>query len=341
MLPELKLVSDKLLPFLTAFYLLPNSWFAGVVALGLGDLHYRFLILTAVAIVATALLMAGPLRSVAKGYSKFLTSLLESRRTQKSRLRLRTSLVSRLFKRRETRAGADFVFAYLWRDRRTKLRVFSLLGTPILGTPIIFLVVFFSDEPVWGWIGKPFTIWLAVGFSGFFFIIAGTFVGSILEQIRYSDHWKAKWMFSCAPLAAPHALWRGTLAASLVYIVVPYTLLFATLATIFWGGLWGIFYLLPGLSALLLYIGCYPKPSSGLPLSEEYIQSGRHMQSIRFLLRFVCSLFVFGTILFLQVAMYKINLGLYIGCYTVTVAAGFLIFIHTFNKKQEGDQPSE
>ena len=34
LLPELKLVSDKLLPFLTAFYLLPNSWFAGMVAFG-------------------------------------------------------------------------------------------------------------------------------------------------------------------------------------------------------------------------------------------------------------------------------------------------------------------
>ena len=33
LLPELKLVSDQLLPFLTAFYLLPNSWFAGIVAI--------------------------------------------------------------------------------------------------------------------------------------------------------------------------------------------------------------------------------------------------------------------------------------------------------------------
>ena len=195
LLPELKLVSDKFLPFLTAFYLLPNSWFAGVVAFGLGDLHYRFLILTTVAIVATVLLVAGPLRSAAKGYSKYLTSLLESRRTQKSQLKLRASLVSRLFKKRETRAGADLVFAYLRRDRRTQLRVFSALGTPV-----IFLVILLQDNRVWDWIGKPFTIWLALGVSAFFFFGCSTMVSSFLGQIRYSDHWRAKWIFRCVPL---------------------------------------------------------------------------------------------------------------------------------------------
>lgn len=332
LLPELKLVSNQLLPFLTAFYLLPNSWFAGVVAFGLGDVHYRFLILTAIAIVATILLVAGPLRSVAKGYTKYLTSLLESRRTQKPQLKLRASLVSRLFKRRETCAGADFVSAYLRRDRRTQLRVFSALGAPV-----VFLVIILQDNPVSDWIGKPFTIWLALGVCAFFFFGCATMVNSFLGQIRYSDHWNAKWIFRCTPLASPHSLWRGTLAATFVYIILPYTFLFATLATIFWKGLWGIFYLLPGLSALLVYVGRYPKPSSGLPLSEEFIQSGWNMEQVWLMIRFICTQLLFGVILAIQFVMYKINLGLYIGCYAVIVIAGFLIFIRTFNKKQEGE----
>ena len=330
LLPELKLVSDKLLPFLTAFYLLPNSWFAGMVAFGLGDVHYRFLVLTMVSIVATALLVAGPLRHVAKGYSKFLTSLLESRRTQKSKLTLKSSLVSRMFKRRETRAGADFVFAYLRRDRRTQLRVFSSIGTPV-----IFLIIWFQDRSLSDWIGKPFTIWLALGVSALFFYGCSTMVGSFLEQIRYSDHWRAKWIFRCAPVAVPHALWRGTLATTLVYIVLPYALLLATLATISWKGFWGIFYLLPGLSALLVYTGCYPKPIFGLPLSEEYIQSRGNMKQVWLLIRFICTQLLFGAILAIQFVMYKLNLGLYIGCYIVIVTAGFLIFLHAFNKNQE------
>lgn len=332
LLPELGLVSNKALPFLTAFYLLPNSWFAGMVALGLGRVNSVFVILTVIAIAATALFVVGPLRHVPKGYSKYLTSLLESRRTQKSQLKLRTSIVSRVFKRRETRAGADFVFAYLRRDRRTQLRVFSALGTPV-----IFLVIFLQDNPVWDWIGKPFTIWLALGVSAFFFFGCSTMVSSFLGQIRYSDHWKAKWMFRCAPLAVPHALWRGTLATTFVYILLPYTLLLTVAATIFWKGFWGIFYLLPGLSALLVYTGCYPKPSSGLPLCEQFIQSGWNMEQVRFLIRFVCTQLLFGAILAIQFVMYTLNLGLYIGSYAVIVIAGILIFLHTFNKKQEGE----
>ena len=332
LLPELKLVSNQLLPFLTAFYLLPNSWFAGMVALGLGQVNSHFLILTMLAITVTILLVAGPLRSVAKSYTKYLTSLLESRRTQKPQRRLRTSLVSRLFKRRETRAGADFVSAYLRRDRRTQLRVFSAVGTPV-----IFLVILLQDNPVWDWIGKPFTIWLALGVCAFFFFGCSTMVSSFLGQIRYSDHWKAKWIFQCAPLAVPHALWRGTLATTLIYIVLPYTILLLTLATIFWPRLWGIFYLLPGLSALLVYVGRYPKPSSGLPLSEEFIQSGWNIEQVWLLIRFICTQLLFGVILAILFVMYKINLGLYIGCYAVIVIVGFLFFLHTFNKKQEGE----
>ena len=332
LLPELNLVSDKLLPFLTAFYLLPNSWFAGMVALGLGQVSRHMVVLSVLAITVTVLLAAGPLRSVAKGYTKYLTSLLESRRAQKPQLNLRASLVSRLFKKRETRAGADFVFAYLRRDRRTQLRVFSALGTPI-----VFVVIFLQDNPVWDWIGKPFTIWLALGVSAFFFFGCSTMVSSFLGQIRYSDHWKAKWLFCCAPLATPHALWRGTLATTLIYLVIPYTLLLLALAAIFWRGFWGIFYLLPGLSALLVYVGYYPKPSSGLPLSEEFIQSGWNMEQFWLLIRFICTQLVFGAVLTTQFVMYKLHLGFYIGSYVVIVVAGFLIFIHTFNKKQEGE----
>ena len=329
---KLKLVSDKLLPFLTAFYLLPNSWFAGMVALGLGQVSRHNLILTALAITVMVLLAAGPLRSLAKGYTKYLTSLLESRRAQKPQLKLRASLVSRLFKRRETRAGADFVFAYLRRDRRTQLRVFSALGTPV-----VFLVILLQDNPVWDWIGKPFTIWLALGVSAFFFFGCSTMVSAFLGQIRYSDHWKAKWMFRCAPLASPHSLWRGALAATFVYIILPYTLLLATLTTIAWKGLLGIFYVLPGLSALLVYTCRYPKPSSGLPLSEEYVQSAWNMEQVWLLIRFVGCQLIFGAVLAFLFVMFKINLGLYIGCYAVIVSAGLLIFIRAFNKKEKAE----
>ncbi len=325
-----ELATDKMVSLFKAFYLLPNSWFAGAVSLALGNTHRQFLILTALAIAAIVLLVVGPLRSIAKSYSKYLASLSEARRTRSSQLKIKTSVVARLFRRRETRATADLVFAYLRRDRTTQFRFLRNLGSIV-----IILVLLFRDYDLFlNSIGKPFTIWLALGVSALFFFIGSGFIVSFLSQIRYSEHWRAAWLFRCAPLANPHALWRGVQATALVYMIFPYTLLFTTVATFLWPRFWGGFYLLPGLIALLCYVVFYPKPSFGLPLTQEYIQSERYTHYMVFILH-LCGLLVFGVVLALQFVMYKIHLGLYIACYSVTIIAGVLLFIYFFGKKEE------
>ena len=322
-----ELATDKVVSFFKAFYLLPNSWFAGAVSLALGDTHRQFLILTALAIASIVLLVVGPLRSIAKGYSKYLASLSEARRTRSSQLKIKTSVVARLFRKRETYIGADLVSAYLRRDRTTQFRFLRELGS----IAIILVLLFREHDLFLNSIGKTFTIWLALGVSAFFFFLGSIFIASFLGQIRYSEHWRAAWMFRCAPLAAPHALWRGVQATALVYMILPYTLLLTTAATFFWPRFWGGFYLLPGVVGLLCYVVFHPKPSSGLPLSQEYNQSKRYAELIPHL----CGLLIFGAVLILQFVMYKIHLGLYIACYSVTIIAGFLLFIYFFGKKEE------
>ncbi len=323
-----ELATDNVVSLFKAFYLLPNSWFAGAVPLVLGNTDHQFLILTALAMAAIVLLVAGPLRSIAKGYSKYLASLSEARRTRSSQLKIKTSVVARLFRRCETRATADLVFAYLRRDRTTQFRFLSELGTIVI---LIILILFQNNDLFLNSIGKTFTIWLALGVSGLFFLIGSGFIGSFLGQIRYSEHWRAAWMFRCASLAVPHALWRGVQATALVYMVFPYTLLLATVATFLWPSFWGGFYLLPGVVGLFCYVVLHPKPSSGLPLSQEYSQRKRYVESIPYL----CGLLTFGAVLILQLVMYKIHLGLYIACYSVTIIAGVLLFIYFFEKKEE------
>ena len=325
-----ELATDKVISLFKAFYLLPNSWFAGVVPLALGNTDRQFLILTALAVASIVLLVVGPLRSIAKSYSKYLASLSEARRTRSSQLKIKTSVVARLFRRHETRATADLVSAYLRRDRTTQFRSLRELG----GMVIILILLFREHDLFLNSIGKPFTIWLALGVSMLFFFIGSGFISSFLNQIRYSEHWKAAWLFHCSPPANPHALWRGVQTTTLVYMIFPYTLLFATVAIFFWPLLWGGFYVLPGLIGLLCYVVFYPKPSSGLPLSQEYIQSERYNHYMAFILH-LCGLLVFGAVLALQFVMYKIHLGLYIGCYSVTIIAGVLLFIYFFRKKEE------
>ena len=322
-----ELATDKMVSFFKAFYLLPNSWFAGTVSFALGNTDRQFLILTALASASIVLLVAGPLRSIAKSYSKYLASLSEARRTRSSKLRIKTSVVARLFRKRETYAGADLVSAYLRRDRTTQFRFLRELGSVV----IIFFLLFQQHDSLLNSIGQPFTIWLALGVPAFFFIVGLGIIGSFLDKIRYSEHWRAAWMFRCAPLAAPDTLWRGVQVTALVYMIFPYTLLLTTFATFFWPRFWGGFYVLPGLIGLLCYVVFHPKPSSRLPLSQEYSQGKRYTGFIPFL----CGLLIFGAVLILQFVMYRIHLGLYIGCYSVTIIAGLLLFIYFFGRKEE------
>ena len=134
----------------------------------------------------------------------------------------------------------------------------------------------------------------------------------------------------CAACSTPYLMARRTsdgigLHDFALYIVI------RTVATFFWPRFWGGFYLLPGLVGLLCYVVLHPKPSSGLPLSQEYSQSKRYTELIPFL----CGLLIFGAVLILQFVMYKIHLGLYIACYSVTIIAGLLLFIYFFGKKEE------
>ena len=67
--------------------------FAGAVSLGVGEIEQQFLILAGLAVISTLILVLVPLRSIAKGYSEYLSYLLESGNQQKSELRVKNTAV--------------------------------------------------------------------------------------------------------------------------------------------------------------------------------------------------------------------------------------------------------
>ena len=113
-------------------YVLPNGWFAGIVSLTLGSSErpemVRDLILTGIAAVSLLLLIVIPLRSIAKSYSRYLTSLLESRSRQKAKLRVKPSLLARFCRSRATYAGFCLCAAYMRRDKYILNGLISALG---------------------------------------------------------------------------------------------------------------------------------------------------------------------------------------------------------------------
>ena len=321
--PAACLLLSRLLPDFTKaqltsvlkwFYVLPNGWFAGTVSLALGQIERHFLILAGLAVASTLFLVFVPLRSIAKSYSEYLSYLLESGSRQKSKIRVRTPLFARIVRNQTIRAGLCLSSVYMRRDRHLLRQFFASLGT------VIMLVVMLNQE----WVYHSFAIGLSPGFSAVFYFVGFSVVSSFLLPIRYSEHWKASWMFTLTPLSAPNDLWRGVQAAAFLYIVVPCTLLMFCIATAIWGVL-GIFYVLPGFILLINYVTLYPKPVSGLPLTEEFVQSQITGEG---LLPFLSSLFVIIVFTGIQVLTYLLNIWVYYGFYCVTVVGGFIGFVY-------------
>ena len=318
---------DKITSALKWFYALPNGWFAGTVSLALGQIERHFLILAGLAIASTLFLVFVPLRSIAKSYSEYLSYLLESGSRRSSKLQVKTPLFARMFRNRTIRAGMCLSFVYLRRDKHLLRQFFAALGSMIM---LVVLLLRDSSSYV-TWPHHSDAIGLSPGFSGIFYFIGTGIVSSFILPVRYSEHWKASWMLRIAPLSAPKDLWRGVQITALLYIVAPCMLLMFGVATVIWGIL-GILHVLPCLTVLLYYVILFPKPSAGLPLAGEFIQSQIAGAG---LVPFLLSLFVIVAFTGIQLLTFWLSLWLYYGFYCVTVVGGLIGFIYHFRKNEK------
>ena len=320
---------EKLTSVLKWFYALPNGWFAGAVSLGVGEIEsphiVRNLILTGLAVASTLILVLVPLRSIARSYSEYLSYLLESGNQQKSELRVKIPLFAGLFRNHAMRAAFCLGAAYMWRDKHILRQLFGSFGAIL-----ILVILFMQDEPFsLKWIQDAYAIGLSPGFSMMFYFVGTSFIGTFILPVRYSEHWKASWMLTLAPVATTRDLWRGVQATTLLYIVAPCTLLMFCIATVIWG-VSGVFYILPGLTILLYYVIFYPKPVSNLPLAEEFVQ--KRMAAGAWI-PFVYSAVAVIVFVGIQYLTYLINIWVYYAFYCVMVVAGFVGWIHFFRKK--------
>lgn len=321
------LIIDKLKVISKWSYVLPTGWFAGTVSLFLGHIKWQNLILAALAFTSTLFLILIPLRSIARSYSKYLSYLLESGNKQKSELRVKTPLFAKMFRSHTKRAMLCLTSAYLFRDKRIQLGLFAMLGT------IAMFVIFFSQPGLYWWnpkwISHSHIFGLSLGFSIVFCYVTIGFIDSFILPIRYSEHWQASWMLNIAPVTTKQDLWRGVQSTALLYIVTPCTLLMLCFATILWK-FEGVLYILPGLTIVLNYVLLYPKPQSGLPLSEEYVQKRMIFSSLK---PFLWTILTVGTIVGIQYLTYKHGFWTYFGCYCIIVMGGLFGFIYFFTRK--------
>ncbi len=325
LLPRLPLsLSDggihKLTAVLKWFYALPNGWFAGAVSLALGEIEGHFLVLTGLAVVSTLFLVLVPLRSISQSYSEYLSHLLAAENQQKSELRVRTPLFANMFRNLAIRAGFCLSTAYMYRDKHILRQLVSSFAG------ILIIIVAFSQDNLFSlkWIQDSYTIGLSPGFSIMSCFVGISFIGCFILPVRYSEHYKASWMFTLAPLSAPSNLWRGVQSTALLYIVAPCTLVMLCIATVIWG-VSGIFYVLPGLITLLYYVILYPKPRSGLPLAEEFVQKRAVTGTW---LPFIFNILAIAIFVGIQFLTYLLNIWVYYAFYSVGIVGGLIGFLY-------------
>lgn len=305
-------------------YALPNGWFAGTVSVVLGQIEVRFLILTALAVISTAFLILVPLQSIAKTYSKYLSYLIESDTKQKHKLKVKIPRFAKIIKNRVIRAGFCMSSVYLYRDKRMLQSILGMLGSSIG----FFVILTQSDTFYLGWFLQSYIPGLNPAFFMMSCFFGVTFVGTFLSIFRYSEHWKASWMFRVIPLTAPFDLWRGAQITTILYSVMPFTLLLYVIAIVFWRAS-GILYVLPSLVFLLYNILTHPKPESGIPFSEEINPKKGSMGCAYFIYVNLAMVGFIG----IKFIAYLIHVWVYIGVYCVIVVGGLIGFVYLFSKR--------
>lgn len=310
------------------FYALPNGWFAATVSVMLGQIEVIYLILTALATVSTTFLVLVPLQSIAKTYSKYLAYLIETDTKQTSMMKVRIPQFAKIIKSRTILAGLCMSSVYFYRDKRMLHGILAILG----GTGGFAFMLIQADSLHLGWMLKSYSSGLNITFfvlSSFFGV---SLVSGFLSNVRYSEHWKASWMFKVIPLTTPLDLWRGSQIISILYIVMPYTLLLFAIAIYFWG-VTGILYVLPTLVFILYNVLFHPKPASGLPFSEE-INPKKGIMGCAYFIYFNLAMMLFICILF---TAYWIDSSVYIWVYCIIVVGGLIGFVYLFTKKQRNN----
>lgn len=306
------------------FYVLPNGWFAATVSVILGQIKVIYLVLTLLAIVSTTFLVLVPLQNIAKTYSKYLSYLIETDTKQKSLMKVKISKFAKIIRNRNILAGLCLSSVYSYRDKRMLQGILAILGS------IIYFAFMLTQAQRFylGWMMKSYITGLNFAFFGVSSFFGVSFSGQFLMLLRYSEHWKASWLFKAIPLTAPLDIWRGTQLTTLLYVVMPYTLFLSVIAFIIWDGL-GILYVLPTLVFVLYHVLFLPKPASGLPLSEEINPKQRGIGCAHFIYVHLAMIFYIGIFF----GAYWIDRSLYVCVYCIIVVGGLLGFVYLLTKR--------
>jgi len=132
-----------------------------------------------------------------------------------------------------TERGSEYMgFVFAWkmmgRSRDFKMKVYPSFGYVV----VLFVMMFYRSPFVFSGHSAPVTESLPL----FFLMYFSSFVLiNVLQQLPYSDKFRASWLLFVAPIESPGKVICGALKSAMVSFSFPISLLVAIIGFLFWG----------------------------------------------------------------------------------------------------------
>jgi hypothetical protein len=192
---------------------IPPAWFAGYVAMAMGNASAEIWVRAALSVVVIGLLLIALRGRLGLDYASRLSELaVTPAPTARSR-----SPITPLFTTREPRAVALLVLAHFRHDLRVRMGVLGVLPLLVLYT------ILGSDNPV----SDPFVV-APPGSPDFIALAVLLFPAVLAQQFSSSESYKASWIYTVSP-ADRARLVIALKNLAVVYFLVPFLLLVAAL----------------------------------------------------------------------------------------------------------------
>ncbi|WP_461038953.1 hypothetical protein [Tepidimicrobium xylanilyticum] len=208
-------------------YIIPPVCFGGPFELVLkGNRETYIIIFTALSILVPIISMI-IYNKFTSAFEYNLQKLNETSQNYKSKTKGFNYLLSRLVCRNKEEA-AFFRFAtnMMKKERNFKLRVYPSLGFSLV-FPFIFLLTSLKESRLEGTV--PIKVYFSIYFIGFM-------ISGIISTIGFSGNYKGAWIYKVIPLNKTDAIFKGTMKAAIVNLVLPIYIFVSTIFMILFKG---------------------------------------------------------------------------------------------------------
>lgn len=239
---------------------LPPFWFASLFELLLQGNDANFIMFFSILAVIVPLLALVLYFKQTPAFERNLQKLMESSKAKKPKRRLIQNFLSRVAcKSRQEQAFFQFASQMFKQEREFKLKIYPVLGLSVF---FPFFMIFLTREPDMAQTLPHIYLYA-------YFVIL--MVPTVVHMLKYSSHFKAKWVYHVLPVSDQTIDYRATLKAFLFQLFLPVTVVLSLAFSAVYGLNYFIHFVVIALTGWLFTAVCYQfLNKQRFPFSESF-----------------------------------------------------------------------